>query len=131
MPLRDSEFVTGAEFGRFRSDMAQWQARLEAQLHTGFDGLNTRLDGLNGRTRRVEEEGARVTERMKILEAAAEDIHEVKEHGCAQLENHREMLSPSPEWWTHRKAAAAGAAGTGVVVGVIELIRVLIQHFSR
>jgi len=128
MPLRD-EFVSGAEFGRFRADFQAFQNRLEERLDHGFVGMNNRLDALNGRTRNSEQNIAVIERRLGAIEAEdsyiEKTVEDIKSHGCAQLEKH-EAVVETLGWSSRKKVAAAGG-----LVGLGALIWPALQQIAQ
>ena len=107
--------VTGAEFGRWRSDFAAFQDRLESRLSMGFGQINARLDELNGRTRKN-------SEGLGVLDAR---VSSIQEQGCAQIHAHRELVTeasalaaPAP---SRKRDAAMAGGGAGLFV-IFDLI---------
>ena len=136
MPLRE-EFVTGAEFGRFRADFQAFQNRLEERLDHGFGGMNTRLDALNGRTRGAEQNIAVIGRRLEAIEsedrAIEATVGQIQLHGCAQLAQH-EAAVETLGWSKQKKAAAAGGlVGLGALMWpaiqqLIDIIHTLVDR---
>jgi hypothetical protein len=143
--MRDADMVTGAEFGRWRSDFAAFQERLETRLNEGFGGLNGRLDELNGRTRKNTEELVAVDTRLDQLEPIGTRVQAIQERGCAQLATHRQLLATdagegltlTPARWTKKKQAlvggglvASGAALLPLLQEILRLFHDLLVHFG-
>jgi hypothetical protein len=125
------DYITGSEFGRWRSDHQAFQARLDSRLDAGFDGINERLDTLNGRTRKNSED--LVVLDQKVLHIAA--------RGCGKYGEHKDVIEaiaardPSvarPGWqdWHPAAKIGAGAGGFAVLATLMEMVNRLLQHFG-
>lgn len=142
MPTDD--VVTGAEFGRWRSDFQAFQTRLDSQLLDGFRGVHSRLDELNGRTRHNSEAIIVASARLDRIEDEDNKIEEVvrsiKDDGCSQLANHAQILKATggvpaesilPFNLTSRKVAVGGGlVGLGTILWpILREIPHLLQNF--
>lgn len=120
------DFVTGAEFGRWRADHQAFQARLDSRLDAGFGGINERLDTLNGRTRKNSEDI--VVLDQKVLGIAT--------RGCGKYQEHSEALesvvvkSGGFRDWHPVAKAGAGAGVFAVLATLMEIVNRLLQHFG-
>lgn len=120
----ETEYITGAEFGRWRVDFQAFQDRLEDRLAEGFHGVHSRLDELNGRTRKNSESIVVLTKDVELLQTK----------GCAQLQAHRGLLDVLPEtglsstpWARRRQLIIGGGLVTGgaLIIPVIREVIVL------
>lgn len=121
------EVLTVAEFERtmqMRSQMLDAQfSEVRTLVTTGFGGLHAAIDGI---TARQDAANGR-------LGKAETEIGEVRTNGCAKFETHRALLDAmgeapaAPRRW-HQKPVIQGAGGTGIVLGLIEVVKLLLTH---
>jgi hypothetical protein len=110
------DYVTSGEFGRWRSDFAAFQDRLQEQLRDGFSGVNERLDISNGRTRKNEQEIATLqerTSRMACVEHATRTAEIAK--SLERIESQGGASSLVSGWSGKKKVAAAGIGSVGAL----------------
>ncbi|MCX6551184.1 MAG: hypothetical protein NTY02_09310 [Acidobacteria bacterium] len=138
------DFVTGAEFGRFRADFSSYQTReaalLEAMegrivthIDARVDGIDDRLDILNGQTKKNSEAVAVHTEQILAIQV----------RGCGQLAAHRgtlESLRPDPDvpdlkpWHRDKRTwtgTGMGIAGVTVLYSLARLFEAVTQHVVK
>jgi hypothetical protein len=124
------DFITGAEFGRWRLDHQAFQARLDSRLDAGFDGINERLDTLNGRTRKNSED----------IVALDQKVLHVATRGCAKYGEHKDAIeaivakevvtSGGFKDWHPVAKVGAGAGGFAIIAAMMEIINRMLQHFG-
>lgn len=110
--MTEQEFITGGEFGRWRTSYEADQTRLQAMISEGFVGIHGRLDLINGRVR-----------------VNSEDIARIQAGGCGRLAQHEAALAAmgeppitparmkTSEWKNAGKVGGISAA----VIGLVEL----------
>jgi hypothetical protein len=132
------DFVTGAEFGRFRLDFSAYQGReaklleamegrIVAHIDTRCDGLDERLDVLNGQTRKNTDSVVLHNEKIETIQRG----------GCGQLAAHRTLLEgqrgdsdggTSRTLFRDKRTYAGGGlalAGTAALYGIARLLEAL------
>jgi hypothetical protein len=124
------DYITGAEFGRWRSDHQAFQARLDSRLDAGFDGINERLDTLNGRTRKNSED--LVVLDQKVLHIAARGCGKYAEHKDAIESLVTKEVATRQGWqdWHPAVKAGAGVGGFTALAALMEIFNRLLQHFG-
>lgn len=125
------DYVTGAEFGRWRLDFNSFQDRLETHLRAsdverqaGFTGVHERLDELNGRTRKNSE----------ALVALDGQVANVQARGCGQIAEHQKTLlaisqapavtTEEPPWHKNKNTWLGMGGGATIAAILYELVRI-------
>lgn len=142
------EYITAAEFARWRTDFVAFRAELNAQLRDGFTGTHDRLDEINGRTRKNSEGIVELTTRLDRIDeddgAIRQTVTAIQSQGCAQLKHHGAMIQTLqnggedvPTAWPRRKQVivggglvAGGAALWPVLTQILNGIHTLLDHFA-
>lgn len=114
------DVITGGEFGRFRADFNARMGEFSDRMDARFDAIDGKFADLNGRTRKQAE--AIVALDTQIVQIAA--------RGCGRYEEHQQAITLLAEsGGLSRKKQAGIAAGSGAgLVGVIEIIKLALQH---
>lgn len=137
------EYITAAEFGRWRTDFVAFRAELHSQLHEGFLQMNQRLDDINGRGRTNAEGLAVLTARIdKVDEDDGEirtAVKDIQAKGCAQLANHGAVVktlqrradadADVDREWPPKKRLVVGGGLLAGGAGLWELVHGLLDHF--
>ena len=136
----EQEYITAAEFGRWRTDFIAFRAELSVQLRDGFKGLADRLDDINGRGR---ENATAIEVLISRLDGVDRDdgsikatVQDIQQHGCAKLREHGSVVQALqnggddvPERWPRRKQVAIGGGLLAGGAGLWELIHAALDHF--
>jgi hypothetical protein len=130
------DYITGAEFGRWRTDFVAFRAELHTQLHDGFAQMNARLDAINGRGRANSEQIAVIETELERLQDIGTDVATIKEKGCAQLANHGAIVKTLQDGgesvgWPRKKKVAVGGGLIAGGAGLWELVHALLDHFMK
>ena len=147
--MNSGDYITGAEFARWRTDFVAFRAELAVQIRDGFAGTHARLDEINGRTRKNSESVVELTTRLDKIDeddsAIKNTVDAIQSKGCAQLKNHGEIVQvirgdgegTTPEGWSRRKKVAVsggliagGAALWPVLAGILGAIHSLLDHLQ-
>lgn len=116
------DMVTIREWERFRDDLDRRFSDLWERIEPRFDGLDQKFVDLNGRTRKQ-------AEAIIALDA---QVSAIAKRGCAQYERHREFIESVSGPGVSRRQQIAVAAGSGAgFVGVIEVVKMAMQHFWK
>lgn len=124
------DVITGGEFGRFRADfnarmgevsdrMGEFSDRMDAR----FDPIDQKFADLDGRTRTQAE----------AIVALDTRVATIASRGCGKYEEHQQVIALLAEnGGLSRKKQIGIAAGSGAgFIGVIEVVKLAMQHFWK
>ncbi len=103
-------------------------------MQAGFHGVHARLDGINGRVRAAEGTQQVLTDRSlrneRHIDELGIELHDLHTGGCAVGKVLHQGAVILPPWWTPKKVAAAGVGGSAVIIGLIELVKTVVQNWK-